>query len=159
MRLSLVSLIRAPRNAKVPSKEKLFDRLPIFRITSNFFGRRRNCWSLAMPAAQKGLVRSAWGKKVKGMYSRMLRITRLEAALHPYGQMSYESFAENLAKVNVLLNKRILADFAMLEPRTFKAIVSLAQKKQDMDGETSQKELLTRPYPSDLVLGSNYLKF
>jgi hypothetical protein len=140
MRLTAI-LFRNPRmQGRQPSKEKFFDRLPIFRLTSvrvsvlpvfdspslmvfsmqMTFGRSRNCWSLARPSFEKGLVQGAWGRKMKPMYNRMvrikfaiyptgsveealhtfqLRITRLEGGLSPFG-LTYESFVENLAKVS-----------------------------------------------------------
>jgi large subunit ribosomal protein L20 len=38
--------------------------------------------------------------------------------------MNYSTFINKLAKANVTLNRKVLADMAMNEPDTFKAIVA-----------------------------------
>jgi len=46
----------------------------------------------------------------------------------------------------------------MYEPRSFKSIVSIVQKMKDIDNETTDRDRVTRPYPTDLVLGTDFLK-
>ena len=54
---------------------------------------------------------------------RALWIQRINAAARMHG-MSYSQFMGKLAKQNVGLNRKVLADLAMNNPQAFEAIVN-----------------------------------
>ena len=57
---------------------------------------------------------------------RGLWITRINAALSPLG-ISYSAFMGKLKKANVELDRKILADLAVREPKAFEAVVKVAK--------------------------------
>jgi len=61
-----------------------------------------------------------------------LREQRLIAATNEHG-INFEILKEGLTRCNVLLNRKSLADLAIWEPRSFKAItdIACARVKQD----------------------------
>jgi large subunit ribosomal protein L20 len=63
------------------------------------------------------------GRKLKKRDLRGLWITRLNAALRPQG-LSYSRFISLLIKKGVTLDRKILADIAVEDPKTFEKIVS-----------------------------------
>ena len=62
-------------------------------------------------------------RKAKKREFRALWIQRINAAARQYG-MSYSQFMGKLAKQNVGLNRKVLADLAMNNPKAFEAIVN-----------------------------------
>ncbi|MBR4167359.1 MAG: 50S ribosomal protein L20, partial [Bacteroidales bacterium] len=54
---------------------------------------------------------------------RALWIQRINAAARQYG-ISYSQFMGKLAKQNIGLNRKVLADLAMNNPQAFEAIVN-----------------------------------
>lgn len=62
-------------------------------------------------------------RKTKKRNFRSLWIVRINAAARQHG-MSYSEFMGKLAKQNVGLNRKVLADLAMNNPKAFEAIVN-----------------------------------
>lgn len=61
-----------------------------------------------------------------------LQERRLEAAAHEHG-INFEVLKEGLTRCNILLNRKVLADLAIWEPRSFKSLtdIACARAKQD----------------------------
>ena len=62
-------------------------------------------------------------RKAKKRNFRALWIQRINAAARQYG-ISYSQFMGKLAKQNIGLNRKVLADLAMNNPQAFEAIVN-----------------------------------
>ena len=62
-------------------------------------------------------------RKTKKRTFRALWIQRINAAARQYG-ISYSQFMGKLAKQNIGLNRKVLADLAMNNPQAFEAIVN-----------------------------------
>ena len=58
---------------------------------------------------------------------RRLWITRINAAARQHG-LSYSQLTGKLKKANIGLNRKMLAQLAMLDPQAFAQVVALAQK-------------------------------
>jgi len=86
------------------------------------FGRRKNVWTVAKNAYEKGLVYSYRDRKVKKAHFRQLWIQRINAAARQHG-MSYSVFMGKIHKKGIELNRKALADLAMNNEAAFKAIV------------------------------------
>ncbi|MCD4666013.1 MAG: 50S ribosomal protein L20 [Bacteroidales bacterium] len=86
------------------------------------FGRRKNVWTVAINAYEKGQVYAYRDRRTKKRNFRALWIQRINAAVRQYG-MSYSEFMGKLHKKNIELNRKALADLAMNNPDAFKAIV------------------------------------
>ncbi len=63
------------------------------------------------------------GRKLKKRNLRSLWITRLNAAVRE-GGLSYSRFMAGLKKANISLDRKILSEIAVSDPKTFKKIVS-----------------------------------
>ena len=86
------------------------------------FGRRKNVWTVAINAYEKGQVYAYRDRRTKKRNFRALWIQRINAAVRQYG-MSYSEFMGKLHKKNIELIRKALADLAMNNPDAFKAIV------------------------------------
>lgn len=97
-------------------------RKKLFKKTKGYFGRRKNVWTVAKNAYEKGQQYAYRDRKAKKRSFRSLWITRINAGVREFG-MSYSVFMGKLAQNNILINRKVLADLAMNNPEAFKAIV------------------------------------
>ncbi len=102
-------------------------RKKIMKQAKGYFGRRKNVWTVAKNAVEKAGVYSYIGRKQKKRNFRALWIQRINAGVREHG-MSYSKFMGELAKKEVKLNRKVLADLAMNHPEAFKAVVDTVKK-------------------------------
>ncbi len=98
----------------------------ILAQAKGYYGKRKNVFTVAKNVVEKGMTYKFVGRKLKKRDFRTLWIARINAAVRAEG-MNYSTFINKLAKANITLNRKVLADMAMNEPDTFKSI--LAQVK------------------------------
>ena len=101
-------------------------RKKILKRTRGYFGKRKNVWTVAVNSWEKGQQYAYRDRKAKKRNFSSLWITRINAGAREYG-MSYSVLMGSLAKKNVALNRKALADLAMNNPEAFKAIVDLVK--------------------------------
>lgn len=99
----------------------------LMKLAKGYFGRRKNVWTVAKNAIEKGLVYAYIGRKQKKRSYRSLWITRINAGTRQYG-MSYSQFMGKVNKSGIALNRKVLADLAMNHPEAFKAVVDTVNK-------------------------------
>jgi len=93
------------------------------KLAKGFFGRKKNVWTVAKNAIEKGLVYAYRDRKQKKREFRAVWIQRINAGAREHG-LSYSEFMGKLKKAGVDLNRKVLADLAMNHPEAFKAVVS-----------------------------------
>ncbi|PQJ09795.1 50S ribosomal protein L20 [Flavipsychrobacter stenotrophus] len=98
-------------------------RKKILKQAKGFYGKRKNVYTVAKNVLEKGLGYKFVGRKLKKREYRSLWIVRINAAIRPEG-MSYSVFMGKLAAKGIDLNRKVLADLAMNEPETFKALAA-----------------------------------
>ncbi len=94
----------------------------IMKQAKGYFGRRKNVWTVAKNAVEKGMLYSYRDRKNKKRTFRGLWIQRINAGARLHG-MSYSQFIGKAKANNIDLNRKVLADLAMNHPDAFKAIV------------------------------------
>lgn len=92
-------------------------------MAKGYWGTRKNVWTIAKTAVEKGLQYAYRDRKTKKRNFRALWIQRINAATRMEG-MSYSVFIGKLHEKNVGLNRKALADLAMNHPEAFKAVVN-----------------------------------
>lgn len=92
------------------------------KMAKGYFGRRKNVWTVAKNAVEKGLLYAYRDRKAKKRDFRALWIQRINAGAREHG-LSYSVLMGGLKKANIDLNRKVLADLAMNHPEAFKAIV------------------------------------
>ena len=98
----------------------------ILELAKGFFGRKKNVWTVAKNAVEKGLVYAYRDRKAKKRDFRALWIQRINAGARLQG-MSYSELMGKLKKAGVDLNRKVLADLAMNHPQAFEAVVKKAK--------------------------------
>ncbi|CVK15302.1 MAG: 50S ribosomal protein L20 [Apibacter sp.] len=99
----------------------------ILKLAKGYYGRRKNVWTVAKNAVEKGLQYAYVGRKQKKRNFRALWIQRINAGARQYG-LSYSKFIGLLKEKNIGLNRKVLADLAMNHPEAFKAVVDTVKK-------------------------------
>ncbi|HIK67309.1 MAG TPA: 50S ribosomal protein L20 [Flavobacteriales bacterium] len=97
-------------------------RKKILKMAKGYFGARKNVYTVAKNAVEKGLTYAYIGRKLKKRNFRSLWIMRINAAARQHG-MSYSVFMGKLSKSGIELNRKVLADLAMNHPDAFTAVV------------------------------------
>uniref|UniRef100_A0A090X9Q2 Putative ribosomal protein l20 n=1 Tax=Ixodes ricinus TaxID=34613 RepID=A0A090X9Q2_IXORI len=108
---------------------RFWKRKRIFQLAANFYGRRRNCYTIAIRSVEKALTHVAEGRQVK---KRELGF-------------NYGSLRHNLTKCSIALDRRILSDLAYSEPRTFKSLVNIARAKRHLEPPNEKAALEAPP--------------
>ncbi|ALW86220.1 50S ribosomal protein L20 [Hymenobacter sedentarius] len=97
-------------------------RKKIMRLAKGYYGRRKNVWTVAKNAVEKGLLYAYRDRKVKKREFRALWIQRINAGAREHG-LSYSQLMGGLKKAGIELNRKVLADLALNHPEAFKGIV------------------------------------
>jgi large subunit ribosomal protein L20 len=100
-------------------RKKILDR------AKGYWGARKNVYTVAKNAVEKALVYAYRDRKVKKREFRKLWIVRINAAARLNGT-SYSRLVNAMKDKNMELNRKVLADLAVRDPKTFKAIVEKA---------------------------------
>jgi large subunit ribosomal protein L20 len=98
-------------------------RKKILKQAKGYFGRRKNVWTVAKNAVEKGLTYAYRDRKNKKRTFRALWITRINAGARLHG-LSYSELMGKLKSNNIDLNRKVLADMAMNNPDAFADIVN-----------------------------------
>ncbi len=98
-------------------------RKKILDQAKGFYGKRKNVYTVAKNIVEKGLTYSDVGRKLKKREYRQGWIARINAAVREEG-MTYSQFINKLSVKGIDLNRKVLADLAMNEPESFKALVA-----------------------------------
>lgn len=97
-------------------------RKKVMKLAKGYFGRRKNVWTVAKNAVEKGMQYAYRDRKAKKREFRALWIQRINAGVREHG-LSYSQFMGKLTAAGIEINRKVLADLAMNEPEAFKAIV------------------------------------
>ena len=95
----------------------------ILKQAKGFYGKRKNVYTVAKNVVEKGMTYSYVGRKLKKREYRRLWIARINAAVREEG-LTYSQFMNLLVKKEITLDRKVLADLAMNNPESFKALVA-----------------------------------
>ena len=98
-------------------------RKKFLKLAKGNFGSRGNVWTVAKNTVEKGLQYAYAHRQLKKRTFRSLWIMRINAAVRAQG-MTYSQFIGKLNAKGIVLNRKVLADLAMNEPKAFEAIVN-----------------------------------
>ena len=93
----------------------------VFKQTKGFRGRRKNVYRVAKEAVMKAGQYAYRDRRQKKRQFRSLWITRINAAVRELG-MSYSAFMSGLKKANIEIDRKVLADLAVMDKPAFAKI-------------------------------------
>ncbi len=95
----------------------------VLKLAKGFWMTRHKRVKVAKEAVMHSGMYAYIGRRLRRRNTRTLWITRINAALKEY-KISYSVFINKLAKNQVTLNRKILSEIALNDPKTFQSIVS-----------------------------------
>ena len=102
-------------------------RKKVLKLAKGNFGSRGNVWTVAKNTVEKGLQYAYAHRQLKKRTFRSLWIMRINAAVRAQG-MTYSQFIGKINAKGIVLNRKVLADLAMNEPKAFEAIVKMVKE-------------------------------
>ena len=98
----------------------------VLKRAKGFYGRRKNVFRIAVQSVERSLQYAYRDRKNRKRDFRGLWIQRINAGVRMYG-MTYSQFINGLKKATIEIDRKILAELAVNQPETFKALVEKAQ--------------------------------
>ncbi len=94
----------------------------IIVLAKGYRGRRSNVYRIAKQAVMRAGQYAYRDRRNKKRVFRRLWITRINAAARQH-DLSYSAFLHGIKKANIQIDRKVLADMAVLDPQGFSAIV------------------------------------
>ena len=98
----------------------------VLDLAKGYRGRRGNVYRIAKEAVMKAGQYAYRDRRTKKREFRALWITRINAAAREHG-MSYSVFMNSLKKAAIEIDRKVLADLAVLDKPAFAALVEKAK--------------------------------
>mmetsp|Transcript_13513 Transcript_13513/g.22093 ORF Transcript_13513/g.22093 Transcript_13513/m.22093 type:complete len:110 (-) Transcript_13513:1144-1473(-) len=99
----------------------------IFQLAKGFRGRAKNTIRTARNRVEKALQYMYRDRKAKKRDFRSAWIQRINAATREHGLL-YHEFIHGLKEENITMNRKVLAELAVNEPYSFKALVDQVKR-------------------------------
>jgi large subunit ribosomal protein L20 len=96
-------------------------------MAKGFRAGRRRLYRSAREAVERALTFAYRDRKVRKREFRALWIVRINAALRPLG-MSYSKFIGGLKKAEIDLDRKVLADLAIVDPQGFARVADISRQ-------------------------------
>lgn len=113
-------------------------------IFQHFYGRRRNCYKLALRGMHRAMQYSTINRDLKKQDLEELWTQRIESGIAQHGLSIYH-FRDAMQKSNILLNRKILSELAAWEPATFEAIAKIGKDIVDKEQDELKQQKLQIP--------------
>src|SRR3954470_4464165 len=98
----------------------------VLKLAKGFRGRRKNCYKRANQAVERALDYASRDRARRKRDFRSLWIVRINAASRGLG-LSYSKLIAGLSRAKVALDRKVLADLAVVDPKGFAAVAALAK--------------------------------
>jgi len=99
----------------------------VVKMARGYRGRNKNAFRIAVERVEKGLQYAYRDRRVRKRQFRALWIQRINAGARLNG-LTYSQFMNGLNKAGIELDRKVLADLAVREPESFRALTEQAQE-------------------------------
>ena len=113
-------MARVTRGVTAHAKHK-----KVLKAAKGYYGRRKNTIRIAKQAVERALQYQYRDRKRRKRSFRALWIQRINAATREHG-MTYGRFIDGLNKLDIDIDRKVLADIAVHDAAAFKALVDKA---------------------------------
>lgn len=101
-------------------------RKKVLKLAKGYFGAKSKLFKTAKEAVMKSGQYAYIGRKQRKRNFRSLWITRISAACK-MNDINYSTFINGLKKANIDLNRKMLSEIAISDPKAFKDLVDKAK--------------------------------
>ena len=98
----------------------------VIKAAKGYYGRRKNIYRVAKQAVDKARQYAYRDRRVRKREMRALWIQRINAAVRIHG-MTYSQFMNGVKLAGIEIDRKMLADLAVREPKAFESIVDQAR--------------------------------
>lgn len=99
----------------------------MLKLAKGYYGHKSIGFRVAKQQVAKSLVYAFRDRKQVKRDFRKLWISRINAAVRPYG-ISYSKFINGLKKADIQVNRKMLSELAIHQPQAFELLVNEAKK-------------------------------
>ena len=111
-------MTRAINNVAARARKK-----KVLKLAKGFRGRAKNCFTVAIERVERALQYAYRDRRAKKRDFRALWIQRINAAVRHYG-LIYSTYMDKLKSKNIVLDRKMLSDMAIREPKAFEKLVN-----------------------------------
>lgn len=108
----------------------------IFKLAKGYYAKLGSAYRQAKQQVLRSLKFQYVARRDRKSVFRRLWITRINAAVRSYG-LTYNKFIHLLKKLNIGIDRKILAYFACEEPETFKQIVEFVKSQFESENKAA----------------------
>ncbi|MDO4357414.1 MAG: 50S ribosomal protein L20 [Clostridia bacterium] len=101
-------------------------RRKVFKLSKGYWGAKSKQYRAASEQVRRSLRYAFVGRKLKKRDFRSLWITRINAAARVNG-LSYSRLIDGLKKADITINRKMLADLAVNDPKAFADLCAKAK--------------------------------
>ena len=94
----------------------------VLKAAKGYYGARRKLFGVALQAVEKASTYAYRDRRVKKRNFRSLWIQRINAGVREFG-LTYSNFINGLKNKGINLDRKVLSELAVKEPKTFKNLV------------------------------------
>ena len=105
-------------------------RKKVLKAAKGYFGGRRKLYTVAKHAVEKGMQYAYRDRRVRKREFRRLWIIRINAAARLNG-LTYSRFMNGLKLAEIELDRSVLAELAVNDPKAFAGLAELAMEHLD----------------------------
>ncbi len=98
-----------------------------FKLTKGYFGAKSRQYRTVREASKRSGNYAFRDRKARKRDFRRLWITRINAAVREHG-MSYSQFIKGLKVASIELDRKMLSDLAVNDPKAFTQVVEAVKK-------------------------------
>ena len=94
----------------------------VLKAAKGYYGARRKLFGVALQAVEKASAYAYRDRRVKKRNFRSLWIQRINAGVREFG-LTYSNFINGLKNKGINLDRKVLSELAVKEPKAFKNLV------------------------------------
>lgn len=100
----------------------------ILKLAKGYYGRRSKTFRVANETVMRAMAFAYVGRKLKKRDFRRLWIARINAATRMNG-LSYSRFMNGIKLAGINMNRKMLSEIAINDPKAFADLVEVAKKQ------------------------------
>lgn len=125
-------------------------RKAVLKLAKGYYGSKHTIYRTAHEQVMRSLQYAYRDRKVKKRDFRKLWIQRINAAAKENG-LKYSLFICGLSRAGVEVNRKMLADLAVNDPKAFTSFVEIAKKGLEMPSKKVQENVVVLQTESKAV--------
>lgn len=123
-------------------------RKAVLKLAKGYYGSKHTLYKTAHEQVMRSLAYAYRDRKARKRDFRKLWISRINAACK-LNDLKYSLFINGLAKANITINRKMLADMAVNDPEGFTELCNLAKKALEKKPKAKKEEnvVFLKPLP------------